>query len=568
MPGFFITNTRCVPKLQNFKENNCLKKEIRYKEWKISINTLDKYMDDKIFDENEERIIVLDGVITNKKDLLLEFEENSWFDLINKLICSSDKWFERLRGVFAGAVYDKKKSKWTVFTDQCGAHLVLKYIKDGQVAFGTQLNYFIDWMKLNDIEKKLDRVWLNDFLYFGYMVDKHSVIENVMRLYPGTYLEYVDNIEKIDIYYRLEKKNIKDLTEKEAIELLDSTFSKAIKRIIDKDREYGYQTIVDISGGLDSRMNLCTALKFSKDLLTITYAETGSDDYKVSQKIRVKAGVENIFYSLDSGRCLKDIDELTFMNQGMNYYYGITGGKRVLQLIDSQEVGIEIWGLLGDISEGAMIQDGEEKEIWDYPRFRTISKYPYVDAPDREKFVDRETQWFYVRGMLAGMNTGFIRQNFVEPITPYGDVEFMNLCFSLPYAMRTKRHIYRRWMIEKYPEFANIELSATGFPLTKTEIGDYFSIPRRAYRKIFKIFNRHKPEWSMNPLYYWYDNNQIIKDYINKYFKDNIHILKEFPYVEKECNKLFLNNEKNTVEAMNCRIIALTIISVFKNYIK
>ena len=560
MPGFFITNTSRIPELKNYNDSNCKKIYMECCGWKISINTLNKYMNDKLFFKNEKRIVILDGVILNKKALLKKYQNNSWEDTVNILIEESESWFSALRGVFSGAVYDIKFNSWIVFSDQCGSHLVLKYNNNGNIAFGSQLNYFADWMKINDIKKELDNTWVDDFLYYGYMVDKHTIINGVDRIYPGTFLKCKDGKESISIYHRLKKNYRKDITIDEAIELLDNSFSNAVKRIIDKDIEYGYRTIVDISGGLDSRMNLCTALKFSDKFLGVTYAQTDSDDYRVVKKIKKVCNIESIFYPLDSGKCLLDIDDLVFMNQGMNYYYGITGGKKVLEMLDSRITGIEIWGLLGDINEGVMVQDGEDEMVWDYDRFRTIKKYSYVDSYDRETFDDREIQWFYVRGMLAGMNTGFIRQNFVEPITPYGDVEFMDVCYSLPFSMRGKSHVYRRWMKEKYPKYANIECSATGFPLTVGKLGDYVGFMRRVYRKIFKIMHLEKLSWSMNPIKGWYEKNELIREYFQKYYDENIELFSNSIKIKNICEELFKGD-------INEKIISLTIISAIKTYI-
>lgn len=566
MPGFFITNKTEIPNLKNYNNKNCINGCLRYNEWTIKWNVLNKYLNDKLFFQNEEYIIILDGVILNKSRLIKKYACANWCDTVIKMIEKNDKFFSELRGVFSGAVLYKKDNKWTIFTDQCGAHIVMYYYNNGNIAFGSQLNYFADWMKFNNIDRKIDDIWLKEFLKYGYTVDKRTIIDGVQRIYPGCYLIY-DNVKDIfinKIYFRINKKVInRNINIDEAIEKLDYLFSCAIKDILSKDEEYGYKTLVDVSGGLDSRMNIAVSAKINQNqVFGLTYSQRNSLDNLISDKVIEILKIDSIFYPLDNASCLMDIDELVFMNNGFNYYLGITGGKKLLSILDINVFGIEIWGLLGDIYEGAMVTDGEGDVNWNYNRFRTSKKFDFTLDNNREEFCDNEILWFYVRGMLAGMNTGFIRQNFVEPITPYGNVEFMEFCFSLPYEMRVKQHIYRQWMIKKYPEMANIKYSGTGLPVSLHDKIDYLKIlPRRIKNRIYRATFGAKKEWSMNPLDIWYQENIALRNYIQNYYKENIELLDFDESLKKDVEFLFTKG--NMLE----RSMALTLLSAVKQFI-
>src|SRR5699024_2735836 len=130
-------------------------------------------------------------------------------------------------------------------------------------------------------------------------------------------------------------------------------------------------------------------------------------------------------------------------------------------------------------------QELRDKPDWSAQRFMDslmlAGERKYCDA--RREYEDNELLWFYVRGMFAGMNTAFIRQNFCEAITPFGDVEFMDLCFSLSEDMRVKHHVYRRWMMQKYPKMARISYARTGLPvMTQDRLEKLLTLFRRAYR--------------------------------------------------------------------------------------
>lgn len=565
MPGFFISNTKEIPVLHNYDDANCVAGSMVCGQWNISWNVLNKYMDDKLFYQNDDFVILLDGVILNKRDLMAQLKTDSWADAVCCMIRQDPRWFQSLRGVFSGAVLDKHTNIWSCFTDQCGAHLLMTYENNQVFACGSQVNYFSDWMTCNGIKKEINPEWQQDILTCGYMRENYSVLSGVNRVFPGCVYRYQaeSGIGKEESYYQVTKKNRIHISAEDAIAKLDETFHQAIRRIIEKDREYGYRTVVDISGGLDSRMNAAVAAQEGgSQVFGLTYAQRGSDDQMISQQVASTLGLEQLFYPMDGGNFMKEVDDLIFMNNGFNDYFGITAGKYLLSLLDKKTFGIEIWGLLGDIYEGGMSSDYSKELDWKYDRFHRSHRFPAGGVPSHpHAYEDNEIMWFYVRGMLAGMNTGLIRQNYVEPVTPYGDVEFMNLCFSLSEQLRFDEHIYRQWMIERYPEMANIRYSGTG---VRVMPGNQDDLPvrlryhsRRLYSKLFGT----KDSWSMNPIASWYQHNADFREYIETYYSTQAHLLTLDPAFGEKVKQLF--SEGNVLE----KLMAVSVLSALKQYI-
>lgn len=570
MPGFFISNTNRKIKLKNYDNSRCCYEEMDSNGWIIQRNTLNKFMDDKIFFQNEEFIIILDGVILNKLDLMKAYNSEQWVDTILEMLREDKFFFSRLRGAFSGAIYEKRKDSWMAFTDQISNHLLLFYSDGTHVAVGSELAYFSTWMKENKIDRNICKDWENDFFSFGYMLDTHTIINGVKRVFPGSYICCSQmNQWKIEEeqYYMINAQKINmDISVDDAIEQIDMTFHNAVNRILDKNREYGYKTVIDISGGLDSRMNACIANQNEtrEKLLCINYAQDGSSDQTISKQLVKELNLESIFYLMDGGDCITSIDDFVLMNQGMNYFLAITGGKNVLELLDRGTYGIELIGVLGDVYEGAMIdEEGTDAPNWLYNRFRTSRRFPIFNEEGYERRYDNnEILWFYIRGIFMGMNTAFIRQNYMEALTPYGDVDFMNLHFSLPYRMRVEQHIYRKWMMKKYPKMARIKYSGTGVPVTDNDRKEFLcTFPRRALRKVRKILFGAKKEWSMNPIDFWYKENVELKQAFDDYFNLNIESLKNDETILMKVNELY--KEGNTME----KAMALTILSAIKQYI-
>lgn len=567
MPGFFITNTAKSPELKNYDDSRCFKGELKYENWNIKWNALAKFEDDKIFNENEKYIILLDGVILNKLDLIKQYNQNDWWETVLQLISNGEDFFNLLRGVFAGAIYDKKHKTWKIFTDQIGNHIALHYENNGMIAFGTQLNYFSDWMTLNHIKKELSDKWKNDMLEYGYMRDVHTIIEGVDRVFPGSFVLVDEHGYYTEKEYYVIEKGDTNYPENDIINKLDDVFHNAVLRIINKCKEYGYKYLVDLSGGLDSRMiaQIASAID-NNNSVGINYAQMGSLDQILAFEVANKLRMNCLIHPMNRGRSLENIDDFVLMNHGLNYFAGITGGKMMLEALDRDTFGIELWGALGDIYEGAMITENDLTEIrWDYPRFRTSRVFEVNHSYGySRKYYDNEMLWFYVRGMFAGENTAFVRQNYMEGMTPYGDVEFMNLIYSISYSQRTKDHIYRKWMIKKYPEMAKIPYSHTGVRVTSTdEETERLRILIRVKNKIIRLFAPNKIESvsSMNPIDYWLKTEKILRSTWDAYYNENLWMVEFDNELYSATKKLY--NSENALD----KIVALTIVSAVKQYI-
>ena len=78
MPGFFISNIMGITVPDNEYQSRCIKQEIVNDKYIIQRNTLNKYLDDKLFFENEEVVVILEGVILNKVELCQKYDDDNF----------------------------------------------------------------------------------------------------------------------------------------------------------------------------------------------------------------------------------------------------------------------------------------------------------------------------------------------------------------------------------------------------------------------------------------------------------------------------------------------------------
>jgi len=126
MNGFNIS-IGSIGKISKSRETQTNKPDfIEYKDIRLKHFSNNKFENDNLFSETTDHIIVLKGVILNKKALLEP--SLSWEETITALYTKEgNEFFKKFRGSFCGALYDKKEDKWIVFTDHIGSRSLYYY---------------------------------------------------------------------------------------------------------------------------------------------------------------------------------------------------------------------------------------------------------------------------------------------------------------------------------------------------------------------------------------------------------------------------------------------------------
>lgn len=564
MPGFFITNIKNDNyELKNYCDRKLYKESLENEDFIIKRTSLDSFRDDKIFIEDESYIVITEGVIYNTSELNTKYCCESFKDTLIHLIESKEKFFEEFRGTFSGAVYYKKNNKWVIFTDHLGSHAVYYYNDKDKFIVGSQLNYVTDYMKLNNITTQEDLHGIHCMLDWGYLIDKSTAVSGVSRLYPGEYLEINNTSLEAKLYYIAQYKPY-DRSLSQCIEELDDAFNKVIKRIVCKNRECGYKTIMDISGGLDSRMIAykVRSLFNGNDFIGLTVAQEGSAEQKIAAQVAKNLNMNHLFKMLDTDCFIQYIEDTMFLNNGSSYYLGLLSGINLSDMIDNRTCGIYITGLMGDMKESSMLtEDGLIEPILAEDRYRSSKMFPvgqYSNYSNVKKYFEtNEIFWLYLRGIMAGMNTVLARQTYVEMAVPFGDPDFLEVYLSIPWEKRVKELVLLKWMDKKYPEAGRLKYEATRLPakMTGTKKQRHLSLLLRLMRKIF--FAKDKGMFPLKDEM----NKKENREYIENYFQDNITRLQCDETVKSKLTKLYL--EGTEIE----KAVALSVIAVYKIYL-
>lgn len=154
---------------------------------------------------------------------------------------------QKLRGMFAFAIFDQKKQTLLLARDRIGIKPLYYYYKDGKIVFASEIKAIL---KDRTIHRELNHQALYDYLGFEFTPAPATMFRNIYKLPAGHYLLFKINQNKrpsIKQYWDLTFKPT-TLSYDEAVEKQRELIDQAVKSHLISDVPLG----VFLSGGLDS----------------------------------------------------------------------------------------------------------------------------------------------------------------------------------------------------------------------------------------------------------------------------------------------------------------------------
>lgn len=552
MPGFNLSIGKHKFPTRYIENDRLSCKSIVKKNYILKKFTLKKFEDDKIFIDEEDISLVLEGVILNKN--VLQKKGQSWKETVVALYRrNGETFFTVFKGSFSGALYDKTRKKWIIFTDHIGSKHVYYSQRGIDLFFSSEIADIYALFKETGLNYTLDEKGAYMLLSYGYMLEDFTLCREIKKLRPGSYINIEDDILLIKEYYRAPENYIDNINENEILENIDELFRNAISLQFDKDKEYGYKHIVALSGGLDSRMTTWVAHEMGyTNQINFTFSQSGYLDETIAKEIAGDLKHEWIFKALDNGLFLKDIDKINQISGGCALYYGLAHGESALKYINFDKLGALHSGQLGDIIIGSIGNRVSNNVPKPFSR-KFLSK---ATINSSNKYISHEIMNLYQRG-LNGANTGLLpTQYYTETYSPFYDVSVLNFCFKIPPKYRMNHNIYKKWIIKKYPNAADYLWESTKSKLTDIHIKimgkeiPLKQIPKKLLLKSHLITSPLETAYHMNPLNYWYKTNPDLREFQDNYFDENIEKLNDYSELKNDCVSLYYEGngvEKNQV---------------------
>ena len=197
---------------------------------------------------------------------------------------------KKLEGIFAFAIWDKKKQQLFLARDHFGIKPLHYYLKNQLFIFGSEIKAILAHPA---VKKSLNLESLSQYfsIGFGAIPSPNTIFNDIYKLPPAHYALYKNGQLMTKKYWQLEKVKPSQLTFNEAKAQLLSLFSESVKNQLVSDVPLGGF----LSGGIDS--STVVALMKKHHQQTVKTFSIGFDDpnfdeskhaLKVSQTFKTK----------------------------------------------------------------------------------------------------------------------------------------------------------------------------------------------------------------------------------------------------------------------------------------
>jgi asparagine synthase (glutamine-hydrolysing) len=203
---------------------------------------------------------------------------------------------ERLIGMFAFAVFDRKERRLHLVRDRLGIKPLYWGRQNGRIAFASELKAF---EALPDWKPEIDHDALASYLRFAYVPSPHSIYRGIGKLAPGTGVSIeADGRSEVWPYWSLMDVATRgraaplELGDSEAVDALEALLGDAVKRRLVADVPLG----AFLSGGIDSS-TVAALMRAGSNAPVRTYsigfAEEGFDEAPHAKAVAAHLGTEH-----------------------------------------------------------------------------------------------------------------------------------------------------------------------------------------------------------------------------------------------------------------------------------
>src|SRR5437868_5356549 len=207
-----------------------------------------------VFNEDKTIWIVFNGEIYNFAELRPDLERRG-----HKFYTHSDtevivhlyeeygsQCVQKLRGMFAFALYDARKQSLLLARDRLGKKPLHYALANGRLYFGSEIKSILT---VAPELAQVNQAALLQYLYFGYILDPISAFKPIQKVPPGHILEFQDGEIRVSSYWDLpEYGTYVPKSEEECLEQLEHILQEAVRLRLISDVPLGAL----LSGGADS----------------------------------------------------------------------------------------------------------------------------------------------------------------------------------------------------------------------------------------------------------------------------------------------------------------------------
>jgi asparagine synthase (glutamine-hydrolysing) len=205
-----------------------------------------------IANEDNNVFMVFNGEIYNYKALRGQLEESGHRFATNgdgeAVVHGYEEWgtgvFERLRGMFAVAIWDDARQRLLLARDRLGIKPLYVSEKGSRLVFASEIKSMLE----AGIEARFRHQALECYLAFRYVAAPDTVFDGIHKIPPGTFVILDEHGQSQQRFHHVSLRPKHDVSEPEAIDRLLQLLVASVEYRLQSDVPLG----VFLSGGLDS----------------------------------------------------------------------------------------------------------------------------------------------------------------------------------------------------------------------------------------------------------------------------------------------------------------------------
>jgi asparagine synthase (glutamine-hydrolysing) len=172
-----------------------------------------------------------------------------------------DRLVDRLRGMFAFAIWDDPARKLLLARDRLGQKPLFYTEREGGLVFASEIKGIL---AVDDIPRRTDYESLHHYLSLRFIPPPRTMFEGVRKLPPGHLLVFQDGESRIRSYWHLSFGSKTAASESELTAQLDNRLRDAVRSHLVSDVPVGAL----LSGGMDSSVVVAFASAATEQPLT------------------------------------------------------------------------------------------------------------------------------------------------------------------------------------------------------------------------------------------------------------------------------------------------------------
>ena len=217
---------------------------------RLSILDLSAKGHQPMYNENRDILVVFNGEIYNysmlKNALLKEghkfFSSSDTEVIVHGYESWGDNVCVKLEGMFAFALWDKRKKRLLIARDRIGKKPLYYFWNKKKLIFSSEIKtILLD----KDVRREIDYQCLSDYLTMRFSIGDRTMFKHIKKLEPGHFMVYDGKNIKIESYWSLPSFEPKIQPKEQEV---DKLIESSIKKRLMADVPIG----VFLSGGLDS----------------------------------------------------------------------------------------------------------------------------------------------------------------------------------------------------------------------------------------------------------------------------------------------------------------------------